>query len=407
MKSPLRRVCSGLVLLATTASFGLLTTAGTAQATEERPPFYQPPASLPANNGDVIRAEPATFYLDPLKLIKVNADVQRIMYRSTDGQGRPTAVTGTVITPKAPWIGKGERPLVSYAAGTQGIGDHCAPSRQLAAGSEYEGLFVKGLVARGYAVVMTDYEGLGTPGRHTYVNRKTSGNAVLDAARAAQRLPGSRVPAAGPVAVTGYSQGGGAAAAAAELAPTYAPELHLKGVAAGAVPAELNAVAKRLDRSPYAGFLGYAVVGLAEGYDVDTDPYLNTRGRNFIKESERYCTIEAVARHAFTDSRRLTANGKPIADYLQDPRWKPIIEEQRIGRQAPKVPVLLNHSMLDDAIPYSVGRQLSKDWCAAGANVRFSPNLGLTHVGGAITAYPEVFLWLESRFAGLPAKSNC
>jgi succinyl-CoA synthetase alpha subunit len=35
VKSPLRRVCSGLVLLATTASFGLLTTAGTAQAKKD------------------------------------------------------------------------------------------------------------------------------------------------------------------------------------------------------------------------------------------------------------------------------------------------------------------------------------------------------------------------------------
>ena len=148
--------------------------------------------------------------------------------------------------------------------GTQGLADRCAPSRQLSAGSEYEGAFLSGVLSRGYAVAVTDYEGLGTPGVHTYMARRSQAAAVLDIGRAARQLPDLGVPAAGPVAVAGYSQGGGAAAAAAELAPAYAPELTLVGAVAGAVPADLAAVGESLDGGPYASFALYAVAGLAD-----------------------------------------------------------------------------------------------------------------------------------------------
>lgn len=424
MKSPLsrggrglpRKALTFLLTAATAASVSLLAApsasaeSAASAAEESRPSFYEPPATLPAHNGDVIRSEPSVFYLDPLKALKVDAVVNRVMYRSTDGNGEPIAVTGTVITPKTPWIGKGERPVIGYAPGTQGLADDCAPSRKLANGTEYEGLFAKGLLTRGYAVAMTDYEGLGTPGVHTYVNREVSGNAVLDVVRAAQRLPEAKLPDNGPVAITGYSQGGGAAAAAAELAHTYAPELDLKGVAAGAVPADLAPVATQLDGSLYAGFLGYAVAGLAAGYDIDVRPYLNDKGEQFIAEAQEYCTAEAILHHPFTRSETLTEDGRPLSDLLDEEPFATIVAEQEIGdgSRAPQVPTLVTHSLLDDVIPYDVGRDMAADWCAAGAeDVRFASNLGPTHVGGAVAGFPQVFGWLEARFAGLPAASSC
>jgi Secretory lipase len=117
----------------------------------------------------------------------------RIMYRSTDVHGNPMAVTGTYFEPHNDWPGGGPRPLIVYGPGTQGQGDQCAPSRQFNQGIHwrpyldlafnYEELFVSTMVARGFAIVMTDYQGLGTPGLHTYVNRVAQGNAMLDAAR--------------------------------------------------------------------------------------------------------------------------------------------------------------------------------------------------------------------------------
>ncbi|WP_228769875.1 lipase family protein [Actinokineospora alba] len=394
-------------------AFGALVTGGVlvapaTQAQQDPPSFYDTPASLPPNNGDIVRAEAMTFYLDPLKVTRIEADVHRVMYRSSDRDGTPIAVTGTVITPRTPWLGAGERPIIGYAPGTQGLGDHCAPTRQAAMGTEYEGLFLAGLVLRGYGIAMTDYQGLGTAGVHTYMNRVVQGTAVLDSIRAAQRLPEAGLPDDGPVAISGYSQGGGASASAAELHPAYAPELDVKGAVAGAVPADLVKVGVNIDGGLYVAFLGYALAGLAAGYDIDLSPLLNDRGKQVLSEVEQYCTIEAVARFALTRSADLTVDGRPFTDHLSErPDLQRIADEQTLGTLKPSVPVLVNHSWLDDVIPFKVGKKLSTDWCGLGANVRFSANLGPTHVGGAVAAQPKIYLWLESRFAGVPALSNC
>ena len=253
-----------------------------------RPDFYEPPASISATPGTIIRSEPASYLLDPLGLSTGIATATKVMYASKDRLGRPIAVTGIVIVPKARWLGWSPRPLISYAAGTQGMADRCAPSRQMAEGAQYEIRGFGGLVTSGYAEAMTDYQGLGTPGSHTYMSRVAQGRAVLDMARAAQRLSGSGLSASSPLGIMGYSQGGGAAAAAAELQPAYAPELQLKGVSAGAVPADLAAVGKNLDGGLFAAFLGYATVGLAAGYDIDAAPNLNAAGAQYVTESQLF-----------------------------------------------------------------------------------------------------------------------
>ncbi|HVW45043.1 MAG TPA: lipase family protein [Amycolatopsis sp.] len=370
-----------------------------------------PPAQAAApavSNGDIIRHQPSRFYLDPVRLVPAPASVQWIMYRSTDTHGDPVAVTGTVLTPTAPWTGPGQRPIISYAAGTQGLGDQCAPSKALAAGNEYEGPFISGLLARGYGVVMTDYEGLGTPGVHTYVNRKAEAYAVLDAIRAAQRLPEANLPGDGPVAIAGYSQGGGASAAAAELQATYAPELKLKGAYAGAPPADLAPVAANLDGHYAVGFLMFAVASMNYAYpDLDIAGVLNEKGKALQTEVEQECTADAILKHAFTRTADLTVDGRPITAYLGEQPYASVVAEQRIGTIAPKAPVLVVHSALDDIVPFDQGRQMARDWCAKGATVQFDSLAVPTHVGGAVAAYPLAFQWLDSRLHGATAPDNC
>ncbi|MEV6643493.1 lipase family protein [Amycolatopsis sp. NPDC051371] len=399
-----RRALSAAVA---TASVLALVALGPPQASAAS--FYDPPSPLPAgSDGDVIRHEASTFYIDPVKLIKADAGVQRIMYRSTDTHGSPIAVTGTVLTPRTAWHGSGARPIVSYAVGTQGEGDDCAPSKALAAGFEYEGPFIAGLLARGYGIVVTDYEGLGTPGDHTYVNRASEGHAVLDAIRAAQRLPEAGLPDDGPVAIAGYSQGGGASAAAAELQPGYAPELKLKGAYAGAVPADLASVAKNLDGHYAVGFLGFALVSMNYAYpELNIPALLNARGKQLFEQVRTECTVEAIAAHAFTQSSTLTNDGRSLVAYLGEEPYRSRVAEQKIGALKPTAPVLIVHSALDDIVPYAQDRDLGRTWCGKGVKVQFSTTLVPTHVLAAVRAYPEAFAWLEARFAGLPAFSNC
>ena len=127
--------------------------------------FYVAPDVVPSTPGTVIKAEPAKFYIDPFKLIPAPARVQRIMFSSTDRNNRPIAVTGTVLTPTRPRSKRTDRGLVAFAVGTQGMGSQCAPSRQMAAGREYESVFISGLLARGFNVVVPDYQGLGLEDR--------------------------------------------------------------------------------------------------------------------------------------------------------------------------------------------------------------------------------------------------
>ncbi len=211
--------------------------------------FYDPPSTLPSGRGEIVKAEPmklgASITINGLN-VALPGRATRLMYTSTDANGLPVAVTGTYIEPSKSWTGGGARPLVSFAEGTQGQGDQCAPSRtlespisitggSLAIGYEVPGIY--GFLNKGVAVVVTDYTGLGTPDRiHSYVDRKDQGQAVLDAAIAATRVQGASVTQSSPVGVYGYSQGGGAAAAAAELQPTYAPSVNLKAGYAGAPP---------------------------------------------------------------------------------------------------------------------------------------------------------------------------
>ncbi|MGJ9412554.1 lipase family protein [Aeromicrobium sp. CF4.19] len=385
-----------------TALLGSVLLVAPAAAAED---FYQPPEVLPAGNGDVIRTEDSVFHLDPLKLVRAQADVTRVMYAS-EGARERVAVTGSVIVPRSTWKGPGARPVVAYAVGTQGMADRCAPSRQLAAGSEYEGLFIQGLLSRGYTVVVTDYEGLGTPGAHTYVSPGSLGRSVLDSVRAAQRL--DLVEDEAPILLSGYSEGGNAVGGAVEQATAYAPELDIAGAYAGAVPADLKRVAPKLDGSLYAAFLGYAVVALdATHPELDLRSLLNERGRRHLEQVEDSCTIDGVAQLAFTQSRTLTTDGAPVIEKLDRPDISAALEESRLGTRAPSVPTLVVHSRLDDVVDFAQGRDMARSWCSLGAEVDFRATLTPTHVGAAVTGFPRAFAFLEARIAGKPLSGNC
>lgn len=395
--------------LATLAASAIVFVAAPAQAVVDEPPrpaFYEAPATLPAANGTVIRSEKLSFLLDPLDATSLVRNATRILYKTTNRTGRAIAVSGTVLVPTARWVGVGSRPVIGYAAGTQGLADRCAPSRQFSEGIEYEGVVMEALLQRGYAIAMTDYEGLGTAGVHTYLDRVSQGRAVLDAVRAAQQLSGSGLTSNSPVGIQGYSQGGGGAAAAVELVPSYAPELKIRGAVVGAVPADLAKVAVNLDGSLYSSFGFFALRGLAESYGIDFTPYLNAEGVAAMTAVEQDCVFDLLD-NAFVRSETLSLDGRPFSSLMTREPFKSIIEQQRIGTIRPTVPVLVSHSVLDDVIPYPVGRAMAKSWCRKGANVRLSSNLAPLHVGGIVPFAVEAQLFWERRFAGLPQLSNC
>jgi pimeloyl-ACP methyl ester carboxylesterase len=318
------------------------------------------------------------------------------------------AVTGTVLRSKYPWTGLGPRPIIGFAVGTQGMGDECAPSKRMAAGLEYEGAFLEGLLQRGYGVAITDYQGLGTPGNHTYVNRQAEAHAALDSIRAAQRLSEANLPGAGPVLTAGYSQGGGASAAAGELAASYAGELNLRGSYAGAPPADKKAVGRSLDGALAAGLLGYAIVGLDAAYpELGIPDLLNEEGHKQREELEQECVEETLVKHAFKESKDFTKDGRAVTEYMDEEPFDSVVEDQKLGNRKPANPALVIHSRTDDIVPYEQGRQMARDWCSQRASVRFKTLTSATHVGAIPEASSEAFMWMEERISGMPHLGNC
>lgn len=233
----------------------------------------------------------STFVTVPNRAGRIPASATKIMYVSTNGLGKKVAVSGYFLQPSRPWTGPGSRPLVSYGPGAHGMGDQCAPSRLVSAPNlafpggpmaEIEALITYNLLSRGYGVVSTDYIGLGTPGDHTFAMRVDQGDAVIDAARAALQLPG--VNPRTKVALAGYSQGGAATAAAAELIDRYAPELarQVVGIYAGGAPTDLRSLLNHLDGQRLGGTIGWAIDGAMALYPdmaQKIPPLLNPEGK--------------------------------------------------------------------------------------------------------------------------------
>ncbi|MEU7718142.1 lipase family protein [Streptomyces tibetensis] len=395
------------------------------------PAFYTPPAQLPAANGALIRQEPLPLgvSLPGLDGRPLPGTATRLMYKSTDSDGRAVAVTGAYIEPSAAWKGGGARPLVAVASGTMGQGDQCAPSyalqhpltvngQTLSVG--YDNLAIYRLLATGAAVVVTDYVGLGATDRlHTYVNRVDEGHAVLDAVRAARALPGTSLTSGSRVGLYGYSEGGGATASAAELQAAYAPDVHLAGTYAGAPPADLTATMKGIDGSVLAAALGWAINGFVQAYPDMRDAAeanLNDAGRKALADTSTMCIGEAMVRYGFARSSAWTKSGKSVAEIIAaDPRSQAVLDEQRIGTLEPAGPVRVATGVQDDIVPHAQARQLAVDWCRKGGDVTYTavdlPNLGdkilTNHLAPLVTDQGTAISWLTDRLEGKPATSNC
>ncbi|MGY4710187.1 lipase family protein [Mycolicibacterium sp. CBM1] len=396
---------------------------------DEYTEFYTPPNPLPpAQPGDLIRTEPSRLVLEPSgQLGAIMATGTRVMYRSSDGRGNPDVVTGTYFEPYNDWPGAGPRPLIVYGPGTQGQGDQCAPSRQFNQGIHwapyldlafnYEEMFVSTLVARGFAIFMTDYEGLGTIGvTHTYVNRLSEGHAMLDGARAAMRLPGTSLNPAGPVSFWGYSQGGGAAASAAELTATYAPDVHVVGTYAGAPPADLKELLPYADGSALVGVVGYALNSLIAAYPEHADEIraaLTPRGEDLLDKVKDQCVTETATKFMFRHLQPYF--NRDINELVNSEPFSSLFDEQRIGRLKPNAPVLINSNRYDPLVPWTAANQLGRDWCAQGADVEFRTNEEPPFLNKAVVNHALPMLvdgesamqWIADRFNGLPTTPNC
>jgi pimeloyl-ACP methyl ester carboxylesterase len=340
--------------------------------------------------GTLLRAEPLTT-------VPENGRGYRVTYRSQSIAGAPIDVTGIVIVPKTKAPPNGW-PVLSYAHGTVGLADRCTPSNKL---SDIELTLATAFNAAGIAVVASDFEGLGTPGRHPYLVGESEGRGVLDIVRAARQLPNEKL--SGRFAVWGHSQGGHAALFAGEIAKSWAPELTLMGVVAGAPPSQLTAVGDSLENSPFRGYVFMVAAGMHAAYpNLDLSKVLTPKGLETLKVVDTGCNREVF---------RAFASG-PLDDFLRrdglaDPQWQEAFRRNEPGQRKTPAPILIVHGDKDEQIPVATSAALRTKLCGLGNNVDRRVYRNQDHGGAAVASLFDVLTWLGARSLGLPARNRC
>jgi pimeloyl-ACP methyl ester carboxylesterase len=380
------------VVMATTMS----STAGDA--------FYQPPTPLPAGtHGDLIREAPLT---NAAALPSAARNVL-VLYLSETLDGKLVAVSGTVAIPKGTPPADGW-PIVTWAHGTTGDAPRCTPSRDTGTDRIHEYLGVAEdaldtLVAHGYAVVQTDYEGQGTPGQHPYLVGEAEGRDVLDMVRAARRLDshlGSRF------VIAGHSEGGLAALFAAALAPVWVPDLTLLGVAALAPASHLDVLVSYIQTydQPLAAaeFGSLLLEAYAQTYsDVRPQTFLTPKAYAMLVETKTRCVTDDAGYWATTPPASMFRAGADLSRLIA------AAEKNDPAALHISVPTLLLQGDGDRTVSPAMTAAVRKKLCASGTTIDLISYPGASHIGVLHLGMADALAWFDERFAGKSAASNC
>ena len=332
--------------------------------------------------GSVIKA-------DPLLGAPLAARGWRIMYRSTDLHGDPVVSTGVLVVPVTP-PPPGGRTIVSWGHPTTGSARSCAPSYGLDPYVGIEGL--RSLLDRGFAVVATDYTGMGTEGADSYLVGITEGNNVLDAARAARVILGDSV--SDRVVLWGHSQGGQAVLFAAERAGDYAPELKIEAVATAAPAADLtDLMSAHLDDISGVTIGSYAFSAYSEIYDVPIGDILTPAAIAIQPQMNELCLLSHIA--------ELHRTGQPVVgDFtLSDPTttepWATLLKENSAGSVAFAAPLFIAQGLDDELVVPKDTKDFAQHESSLGMDVTYHEISFATHGTVAYLAIPGMLRWLD------------
>jgi hypothetical protein len=393
-----------LLVVMTAVAFMALAPASRAQSPADDP-FYGVPAGISGlPNGTVIDARPvtATQYSDP-----IDADAWQVRFKTQDTTGAASAYIATVLVPHTPWAGQGSRPVLSYQMAEDGVGLKCSPSWVLTHGASApsnttpEGQTVASAIDRGWTVVVPDYEGPNS----AWLGAAGQGRGVIDALRAARAFAPAKIDPKAPVGLWGYSGGAIASSVAAQLQPSYAPDVRLAGVALGGNNASIREGLRAFDGSAVGGAIVIGFIGLDRAYpDLHLTDLLNDQGRADVAASQQDCIADASARHPLLRS----------SDVLKDPRAIDQPPMTTAFRRAspltfpgtPAAPVYDYHAAEDELAPIGPSQQLLERFCRAGVTVQSVEETGdhFTEVGNGQAG---AMAFLADRFAGRAPVNTC
>lgn len=376
MKRPASATLTTLTLVGLVAVLGLGAATAWMHGQSQRAvsdDFYLPPASVPAQPGQLIRVEPLNGGNLP------DTDAWSILYTTTDASGDPSVASGIVTIPSN---ATGKLPVISWANGTKGVASRCAVSESQTPYDDGPGTARTKMLDSGWAVVATDYIGLGTAGPHPYLVPKSEAHAVLDATRAAgqiDELKSHDVSLDSRTVLWGHSQGGHAALASAKEAPSYAPELQVLGVAAMAPATDLKQLAASVANSSAGKVISsYIATSWNQLYpELQIEQSLSGASAS---------ASELISKSCFFGTDTLTAMAQ--ASQL----FEPIFTSQKLNgpvgtkleeNSAPvpsNVPLFIAQGAADSLVLPSMQRQFFKKICSTNEQAAYAEYAGLDHM---------------------------
>jgi len=334
-----------------------------------------------ATHGDLLSVKPLKAKGAVLKGAAKNL---LVTYKTKGIDGSLVTVSGTVVYPKgkAP---KGGWPVFTWAHGSTGIADICAPSVATGSGavsaySSYANPLLERVLKAGFVVVRTDYEGLGTPGVHPYINGVSEGRSVLDIVRAARKIDGK---VGSTYFIGGHSQGGQAALFAASLAGSWIPELKLRGTVALAPASHLgeqSTILRNLDATSFSPIVSI----ILRGAEV-SDPSLNVE--SLLSDQSKALWPQTLT-NCLPDLGQPTSFGGLTAKQLLLPDADITALTAYLSRQDPETLTIKSRLLIEQgtadgtALPVFTD-QLVKDLQGRGKQVTYKTYEGVDHSGVA------------------------
>ena len=346
--------------------------------------FYEVPTPLPAGKpGELIRSEEFDDYDLPPDILAI-----RILYHSRSANGNDVAVSGVVLYPdkQAPRMGW---PLLAWAHALNGVAHQCAPS--LAKNLQH-GPYLSMYVSLGYAVVATDYAGLGTAFRNAFSDVQSNAKDLIDsvpAARAALTQLDSRWVA------VGIGEGGPAAAGVAELES----DMHDSGYLGSIVISGLDDPRDHYQSSGPENFETplFLVYGIQTVYpQFNPKDVLTDKGLSLYPEVEKSCV----------DPGRQSPSGILKANWTSNRIVKQYFARNTLGQPAQR-PMLIISSALDPSVPITRTAQTVSKMCKEGDAIQFEryPESEMSDLFG--DSVGDQISWMKARFANRPAANNC
>jgi hypothetical protein len=360
-------------------------------------PFYNATYRVPFRPGTLLRQEPFT------RGVPEGAIAWRILHATTRDDGSPTLASAIVMVARgAP---AGPRPVVAWAHGTTGIVRGCAPSLL---GDPFAHVpALQPLLAQGWVWVATDYVGLGAAGIHPYLVGTGQARSALDAVRAARQMAG--VALADRTVIWGHSQGGNAALWAGMLAPGYAPDVPLAGIAALAPASDLPALMSAVQHTPIGRVTSaYVLQAYSDTYgDVKFDAY--ARGWPALMARDIASRCSAGGKAVFTALEAVAVGG---SIFSTSPTGGAL--GQRLAENTPlgpwAQPVLVAQGLADELVLPEVQSRFVAARCQAGRVIDYRRYAGRDHlsvVEGDSPLGGELVEWTRQRFDGVPAEGVC